>query len=117
MQPSHKKPSFKERMTKNPFLNALMASLYISAVSLIPYTANKLNLPEPEVSILAPIAFLSLFTLSAAFMAFTFFYQPVTLLLEGKKMEAFELLAKTIGIFAAITAIVFISLLLSSSVL
>jgi len=52
-----------------------------------------------------PIVFLSLLTLSVAVMAFLFFYQPVMLFIEGKKKEAVNYFAKTVGIFAAITAI------------
>lgn len=53
----------------------------------------------------APIVFLSLLTLSVAVMAFLFFYQPLALFIEGKKKEAIDLFAKTVGIFAIITII------------
>ncbi|MFA5025319.1 MAG: hypothetical protein WC503_02340 [Candidatus Shapirobacteria bacterium] len=52
-----------------------------------------------------PIVFLSLLTLSVAVMAFLFFYQPLMLFIEGKKKDAVSLFVKTVGIFAAITAI------------
>lgn len=58
----------------------------------------------------APIVVLSLLTLSVAVMAFLFFYQPLMLFIEGKKKEAVDLFAKTVGIFAALT-IVFLILL------
>lgn len=53
----------------------------------------------------APIVFLSVLTLSVAVMAFLFFYQPIQLFIEGKKKEALDLFAKTVGIFAIITVV------------
>jgi len=38
-------------------------------------------------------------------MAFLFFYQPLLLLIEGKKKEAVTLFMKTVGVFAVITAV------------
>ena len=52
----------------------------------------------------APIVFLSVLTLSVTVMAFLFFYQPLQLFIEGKKKEAVDLFAKTVGVFATITA-------------
>ncbi len=58
----------------------------------------------------APVVFLSLLTLSVAVMAFLFFYQPLMLFIEGKKKDAVNLFIKTVGIFAAITALALILL-------
>jgi len=58
----------------------------------------------------APITFLSLLTLSVVVMAFLFFYQPLQLFIEGKKKEAVNLFVKTVGIFAAFTAVILILL-------
>jgi hypothetical protein len=58
----------------------------------------------------APITFLSVLTLSVVVMAFLFFYQPMLLFIEGKKKEAVSLFAKTVGIFATITAVILILL-------
>ena len=53
-------------MTKNPFLNALAASAYIILVGVVMDTGSKY---APKVSnLMAPIAFMALFTLSAAVM-------------------------------------------------
>ncbi len=89
-------------MTKNPLLNALAAVAYIVAVSLSMFYGTQ-NLPKED-TIFAPIAALSLFTLSATIMAYVFFYNPVLLFLAGKKKEAIDLFLKTVGIFGAITA-------------
>jgi hypothetical protein len=97
-------------MTKNPFLNALAASLYIvGVVSFI----NFLQIlgEEPE-TILIPMAMLSLFVLSAAMMAFLFFFQPVQMYLDGEKRQAVNLFLKTLAVFAFITIILFSALFL-----
>lgn len=91
-------------MTKNPLINALSASGYIL---LIVSVLNVLSLTkggEPDTPF-APVIFLSLLTLSASFMAFVFFYQPLQFLIDGKKKEAVRLLGQTIGIFAMITIV------------
>ena len=98
-------------MTKNPLINALGASAYITlGVIVMTFVAKPLtNKPD---TLLAPVLFLSLLTLSVAVMAFLFFYQPVRLLIEGKKKEAVDLFIKTVGIFAIITIVVLILLLI-----
>jgi hypothetical protein len=96
-------------MTPNPFLNALAATAYISGiVSLMNYGQKFF---EPKDTILAPIAFLSLFVLSAATMSYIFFFQPFRKYFNGQKEEALSLFLKTIGFFALITACVFAALL------
>ncbi len=52
------------------------------------------------------VGFMSLFVFSAAVMAFLFFYQPVSLLVDNKRAEAVSYFFKTIGIFGIVTAIV-----------
>jgi hypothetical protein len=96
-------------MSKNPIVNALSASVYIIlVVSVMTFVTQPLkNKPD---TFFAPITFLSVLTLSVAVMAFLFFYQPLQLFIEGKKKEAVNLFAKTVGIFAAFTAVVLILL-------
>ncbi len=98
-------------MTKNPVLNALMAALYIGVVSSVMYFGQPLV--DPVDNVLMPITMLSLLTLSAAVMAYTFFYQPVLLYLDGQKVEAVKLGVHTIGAFAVITAIFLATLFIS----
>jgi len=96
-------------MTKNPFINALSASAYIIlVVSVMTFVTQPLrNKPD---TFFAPITMLFVLTLSVAVMAYLFFYQPFLLFIEGKKKEAVDLFVKTVGIFAAITAVVLILL-------
>jgi hypothetical protein len=96
-------------MSKNPIINALSATGYIglvvSVINLISHTHK--NKPDTA---FAPVVFLSLLTLSVTVMAFLFFYQPTQLFIEGKKKEAVNLFVKTVGVFAAFTAVALILL-------
>jgi len=96
-------------MFKSPIINGLSASAYIIfIVSVMTFATQPLkNKPD---TFFAPITFLSVLTLSVAVMAFLFFYQPILLFIEGKKKEAVNLFVKTVGIFAAITAVILILL-------
>ncbi len=96
-------------MLMNPIINALSASAYIIlVVTVMDFVTQPLkNKPD---TFFAPIAFISVLTLSVAVMAFLFFYQPFLLFIEGKKEEAVNLFVKTVGIFAVITAVALILL-------
>jgi hypothetical protein len=99
-------------MTKNPVLNALAAALYIAAVVSIINVGS--SFAPAEDTILIPIAMLSLFSLSAAVMTYIFFYQPVTMYLEGEKKAAVKLGTQTISFFAAITAVLLATLFIQA---
>lgn len=86
--------------------NAILASIYITAVALLMFYGQK-HIPGPD-TFLAPVAMLSLLTLSAAIMGYLFVYEPATLFLANKRAEGVKLFFQTVGIFAVITAIVFI---------
>jgi hypothetical protein len=94
-------------MKNNPILNAILAVLYICAVaSVMSYAENHV---KGEDTIFAPIAFISLFTLSAAVMAYLFVGQPLQLYLDDKKKEAVDLFVRTLAVFAGLTAIALIA--------
>ena len=96
-------------MSKNPFINALSASVYIfSVVAVMNFVTQPLR-DKPD-TFFAPITVLFMLTLSVAVMAFLFFYQPLMLFIEGKKKEAVNLFVKTVGIFAVFTVAVLILL-------
>ncbi len=100
-------------MSKNPFLNALAAILYIIVVASIVYYGPRLAGPVDD-SIIAPVAFLSLFVLSAAVMGYIFFYQPLQLYLDGDKKASVGLFLKTLAVFGAITFSILLILFLSN---
>ncbi|MFA7627988.1 MAG: hypothetical protein WCY37_01015 [Candidatus Dojkabacteria bacterium] len=93
-------------MTKKPLYNALAAFLYIVSIVLLMNWAG--NNDILETSLLMPIMMLSLFTLSAAVMAYLFLYQPLMLYLEGKKKDAVNLFIKTLLIFAILPLSIFL---------
>lgn len=86
----------------NPYSNALLAAGYIAGIGFL----LSLGFPEmmqmPEA--LAPVVMLSLLVLSAALMAFLFFYRPVALLIAGEKEAARSFFLKTLGTFALFAA-------------
>jgi len=96
-------------VTKNPFINAGAASVYIICVATLMYNAKTVF--GSKDTFLTPIAVLSLFTLSAAVMGYLFLYQPVLELLEGHKKKAVDLFLKTVAVFAGITLVVFLIML------
>lgn len=96
-------------MTKNPFVNACGAILYITIVASVMFYGSELG---PGESVIAPIALISLFTLSAAVMGYIFLYQPLQLYLDGKKKNAVNLFLQTVAVFAGIT-VIFLALLFS----
>lgn len=98
-------------MSKNPLVNALGASAYIGLVVLLLNVVSRTQGNQPDTAF-APVAFLSLLTLSAAVMAYLFFYQPLQLFIGGKKKDAVDLFTRTVGAFAVFTAMVWLLLLL-----
>ncbi|MCC7290040.1 hypothetical protein IT417_02215 [bacterium] len=92
------KPKVKLGVSKNPFYNALAALSYIIIIVIVIHSIS--NIEILETSLLMPILFLSLFTLSAAVMGYIFCLQPLRLYLDGKKEEALTLFVTTILIFA-----------------
>ena len=95
-------------MTKNPLFNGLAVSAYIFLIALFFRFATKLA-SQPD-TILAPMAAISLFTLSAAVMGYFFGYTPFVLYFDGKKKEAAKLFLQTTAVFGCITLLVLILL-------
>ena len=98
-------------MTKNPFINSLVASLYIfTIVALMNWGTSMV---KPKDSFIAPVAMISLFTLSAAVMGYLFLYQPIQLYFNNHKKEAVKLFLQTVGFFGLITFFTLIALFLN----
>lgn len=93
-------------MTRNPFINASAATLYITIVASVMFYGVEHGRPNNSVVVL--IVVLSLFTLSAAVMGYLFLYQPLQLYLDGKKKNAINLFLQTVAVFAGITTLVFV---------
>src|SRR3990167_8632252 len=101
-------------MTKNPFLNAFLAAIYIIIIVFVIDAITSITAIQK--TILIPIVMLSLFVLSTAVMGFLFVYEPATLHFEDRKQEAVLLFMKTVGTFACFVAL-FLSVLLYTSAL
>jgi hypothetical protein len=95
-------------MSKNPVINSLSASAYIVLVASVMFWGTKMN--KGQDSIIAPIAIISLFTLSAAVMGYLFCYQPLMLYIDGKKKQAVNLFLQTLVLFASITVLALVFL-------
>jgi len=96
-------------MTKNPIINGLSASAYIVMVAFVMNFGMKLIPPHTN-SVMAPIAIISLFTLSAAVMGYIFGYVPFQLYFDGKKKQAVQLFLQTVVAFGCLTIFMFILL-------
>lgn len=92
-------------MTKHPILNALAAEAYIVFIGLV-FTFGEKYAPRED-TLLAPMAVISLFTLSAAVMGYVFCWQPGQLYFDGKKKQAVNLFLQTVGAFGVITMLLF----------
>lgn len=90
-------------MTKNPYINAGAALAYIGFVVLFMNTIAKPDTPDTWFT---PVVVLTLLTFSAAFMAYTFFFQPLQMFLDGQKQEAAKLFTRTLLSFGAATFVV-----------
>lgn len=95
-------------MTKNPFLNAIAATVYIIVVSTIMFFGGKIN--HGKDTFLTPIAILSLFSFSAAVMGYIFLYQPFQMYFDNKRKEALNLFLQTVASFGVITIVLLIIL-------
>lgn len=95
-------------MTKNPFVNAFAALLYITLVASVMFYG--MSHTGPVKSVIVPITMISLFTLSAAIMGYLFLYQPLQLYLDGKKKDAVNLFLQTVAVFGGITSLILVLL-------
>jgi hypothetical protein len=93
-------------MTTNPFYNALLAISYIVClVTGVHLVATNLEGVIQE-TILLPMGFLGVLVFSVALMGYLFFFQPLMMILDGKRQEGVGLFLKTVAIFAVATALV-----------
>jgi len=96
-------------MTKNPFYNALFAISYIVVlVTTVNLAFTHLEGVVGE-SIFLPMSALATLVLSVALMGYLFFYQPVIMIIEGKREEGVKLFLQTVGLFAVATVLVMLT--------
>jgi hypothetical protein len=96
-------------MSKNPLINGVTALAYIVLIASVMNWGTKM-IPHSTNTFIAPIAVISLFTLSAAVMGYLFCYQPAQLYFDNKKKQAVGLFLQTVAVFACITALTLVLL-------
>jgi hypothetical protein len=100
----------KHNIKREAFKHALLTTLYISLVaSLMNYSGSLFG---DEFTLLAPIAMLMLFVLSALIVGLLILGKPIMLYLDGEKQTATDLLKKTGLWLSVLTVIAFLALTL-----
>jgi hypothetical protein len=82
-----------KKITKLAFFLALGEAAYISLVAILLFTVGKFFGSKPDPAIIAPIAFLLLFVISASISGALILGKPLMWYLDGKKKEALQLFA------------------------
>lgn len=86
-----------KKLIQTAFLCALGEVAYISLVATGMFIVGKLFGDKPDPEIIAPIAFLLLFVISAAVSGALILGKPVMLYLDGQKPAALKLFGFTLG--------------------
>lgn len=97
-----------KKIMKQAFLFALGEGIYISLVALLLFTVGKYFGDKPDPAIIAPIAFLLLFVISASISGALILGKPVMLYLDGKKKDALQLFSFTLAWLAVFLIVAFI---------
>lgn len=91
-------------------LHALGTALYVVLVALFLNGLSIIFRGKPDNEILAPIAMLLLFVLSASITGSLVLGRPILWYLDGKKKDAITLFVATIGFLFLLTVIAFLGL-------
>ncbi|MFA6285104.1 MAG: hypothetical protein WC643_01060 [Parcubacteria group bacterium] len=86
-----------KKLIQQSFLLALGEGIYISLVALLMFSVEKLFGSKPDPVIIAPIAFLLLFVISASISGALILGKPVMLYMDGKKKDALQLFGFTLA--------------------
>ena len=93
-------------MNKNPYLNAVLASAYITLIGT--FMSNARYVFGEHDTFATPIIVLSLFVLSATIMGYLFIGEPIQLFMDGHKKQAVTFFWQTVATFAGITVVILI---------
>lgn len=86
----------RKKLIKLAFINVLGEGVYVFLVALLLNSVGRIMGNTPDNKILAPLAFLFLFVLSAAVSGALILGRPALMYLDGKKKEALELFGFTL---------------------
>ena len=95
------------KLAQNGFLNALATILYVTIVATIMQNGERI-FGNVDDNMFAPIAFLTLFVLSAAITGSLVIGKPSLMYLNGQKTEAVKLFLHTISWLAVFTVTIFV---------
>lgn len=95
----------KAKIVKTAAINASATALYIAAISFFLFYGTRFFDSNKGESVFIPVIMLCLLVFSAAVTSLLVFGRPVIWYLDGRKKEAFSLLAYTLGIFLGIIVV------------
>jgi hypothetical protein len=99
-----------KKIIKHSFLLALGEGVYITLVALLMTGIEKWFGSKPDPVVVAPIAFLLLFVISAAISGALILGRPVMLYLDGQKKAALQLFMLTVGWLAVFLILAFVAI-------
>ena len=97
-----------KKIIQQAFLFALGEGIYIALVATLMFLVGKLFGDKPDPAIIAPIAFLLLFVISAAISGALILGKPLMLYLDGKKKEAVQFFGCTLAWLVAFLIVAFV---------
>ena len=86
-----------KKLIRQSFLLALGEGTYITLVAILMFTVEKLFGSKPDPAVIAPIALLLLFVISASISGALILGKPMMLYLDGQKKEAVQLFGLTLA--------------------
>jgi len=86
-----------KKIIQQAFIFALGEVVYISLVAFLMFIVGKLFGDKPDPAIIAPVAFLLLFVISASISGALILGKPLMLYLDGKKKEALQFFSFTLA--------------------
>lgn len=97
-----------KKIIQQAFLFALGEAAYITLVALLMTGVEKLFGNKPDPAVIAPVAFLLLFVISAAISGALILGKPLMLYLDGKKKEAVQFFGFTLAWLFAFLIVAFV---------
>lgn len=85
-----------KKIIQQAFILALGEGIYIALVALLMFAVQKWFGAKPDPVIIAPMAFLLLFVISAAISGALILGKPIMLYLDGQKKDALQLFSLTL---------------------
>ena len=101
---------YEQKIIGQGLIFALGEAVYIFLIALFFFNAQRIFGSGPDNKLLAPMAFLMLFVVSAAISGALVLGRPILLYLDNKKQEAVKLFLATLGWMVVFLIILFTAL-------